>query len=222
MTLIAQMGALLLQGAIAAPETTIVRAVQSGPGWYTVFREIASGLTSVVFLALMLLLIPAVAKFRKTARRFAEVLEHVERSIDPVTVHASRIADNVDYVTTAVRADVQVLRRTLHDANDRVRDAMDGSERRLQELGALLKVMQEEAEHAFVSTAASVRGVRAGAATFRQTGELPLDDDGLDSEYDDLDAVADAAEEIDDGYDNGAALERAEPRVRRPKRRDSA
>src|SRR6185437_12202351 len=156
MTLIAHFGTVLAQVAAAAPETTLVRSVNSGPGWYTIFTQIVGAVSALVFLALMVILLPAVAKFRKTATQFAKVLEHIEQSIDPVTKHAARIADNVEYVTTAVRADVQELRRTLHDANTGVRNAIDASERRLQELGALLRMAQNEAEHAFVSTASTL------------------------------------------------------------------
>lgn len=215
MTLIAQFGGLLAQVAAAAPETTLVRTVNSGPAWYTIFSEIVGALSAVVFLALMLILLPAVARFRKTAAQFARVLAHIERSIDPVTTHAARIADNVDYVTTSVRADVQEIRRTLRDANDGVRNAIEASERRLHELGALLRLVQDEAEHAFVRTASTLRGVQAGAASL-QEDTAPFDDDELDDLDDDLDAADDAAEEMEDGYDNGPAFGRAEPRIKRP------
>jgi uncharacterized protein YoxC len=239
MTLIAHLGALLLQGATAAPETTLVRNVTTGPEWYTILQAVLGAVTTIVFLVLMVILIPVIARLRKTAERFEQVLGKVERSIDPVTTHAARIADNVDYVTTAVRTDVQELRRTLHDANAGVRTAIDATERRMQELGALLRLVQNEAEHAFVSTAATLRGVQAGASSFRERDAATLDDDevddlddlddlddvndvtdlnDLDDVDDDLDAADDAAEEMDDGYDNGPAFERAEPRIKRPER----
>jgi len=217
MTLIAHLGTAFAQLAAATPETTLVHTANSGPGWYTVFSQIVGAVTALVFLALMVILIPAVAKFRKTATQFAKVLQHIEHSIDPVAKHASRIADNVEYVTTSVRADVQELRRTLHEANSGVRSAIDASEQRLHELGALLRLAQNEAEHAFVSTASTLRGMQAGAASF-QEGVRPLDDDE-DDDLDDLDvdtvAADDAAEDMDDGYDDGPAFGRAEPRIKR-------
>ena len=218
MTLIAHFGTLLAQVAAAAPETTLVRQVNSGPAWYTIFREIVGAITLAVFLAVMLILLPVIARLRKTATRLSAGLEHIERSIDPVTKHVTRVADNVDYVTTAVRADVQELRRTLHDANTGVRNAIDASERRLHELAALVRLIQNEAEHAFVSTASTLRGVRAGAASYHEHAR-PLDDedfDDLDDDDLDHDAADDAAEEMDDGYDNGPAFGRAEPRIKRP------
>jgi uncharacterized protein YoxC len=248
MTLIAQMGALLLQGLQAAADTTVVKSAMVGPAWYTTLNQIIGAASVVVFLVLMVILIPAVVKFRKTADKFEAVLEHIEKSIDPVTKHASNIANNIDYITTSIRADVQAVRKTLLVANDGIRNVVDSSERRLHELGAVLRVMQEEAEHAFVSTASTIAGVRAGAAAFREDGARlaeadAVDDDedealdaldALDDDFDDdldsgddlesdddLDAAVDAAEDMTDGYDNGTTFGRAEPRIKRPNRGDA-
>ena len=83
---------------------------------------------------------------------------------------------------------MQAIRKTLLVANNGIRDVIDSSERRLHELGAVLRLVQEEAEQAFVSTASTVRGVRAGAATFREEGErLASEDVDDDDELDELD-----------------------------------
>jgi uncharacterized protein YoxC len=206
MTLIAQMGALLLQGAMAAAETTLVRPVAPGPSWYTIFSGITNAVSSVVFLVLMFILIPAVVKFRRTASKFESVLEHIERSIDPVTKHAGNIANNIDYISTSIRADVQAIRRTLLTANEGIRDVIAASERRLQELGAVLRVVQEEAEHAFVSTASTVRGVQAGAAAFHEDGARLASDD-VDRDVDDDDDDDDDDDVEDDFDDDVEALD---------------
>lgn len=259
MTVIAQMSALLLQGAATAADTMIVRPAGAGPGWYVIFTQVTTAASVVVFLVLMLVLIPALLKFRKTAEKLDVVLDHLERNIEPVTRHATHIADNVDYISTSIRADVQELRKTLHAANSGIREMIEGSERRLHELSAVLRVVQEEAEHAFVSTASAIRGVRAGATTFRENGARLAEEDELDDlgeledleEVDDveddefsdaltesdeledidedderidtindLDAAGDAAEDMTNGDDNGSALGRAEPRIKRARRHD--
>jgi uncharacterized protein YoxC len=238
MTLIVQIGGLLMQAVTAAAETTYTKPVTSGPAWYTTLNQIIGAASVIVFLVLMVILIPAVVKFRRTAAKFEAVLDHIEKSIDPVTKHASNIANNIDYISTSIRADVQAVRKTLLVANEGIRDVIDSSERRLHELGAVLRVVQEEAENAFISTASTVRGVRAGAAAFREDGarladadeDTDLDDDVeeletvgelevLDDDYEsDLDAAIDAAEDMNDGDDNGSTFGRAEPRIKRPRR----
>jgi uncharacterized protein YoxC len=263
MTLIVEMGALLLQGATTVTGSSVATPAGSGPTWYVLFTQITTAASVVVFLVLMLILIPALVKFRKTAEKLDAVLDHIQRNIEPVSRHAAHIADNVDYISTSIRADVQELRRTLLSANAGIRDVIETSERRLHELGAVLRVVQEEAEQAFVSTASTIRGLRAGAESFRENGarlrrgepeedledidEGDFDDDDLDDseasleEYDelesiddededvresgintinDLEAAVDAAEDITNGDDNGTALGRSEPRIKRTRRHD--
>jgi len=212
MTLIAQMGNLLLQAVTAATETTVVKPVTVGPAWYTTLNQIIGAASVIVFLVLMVILIPAVVKFRRTASKFEAVLDHIERSIDPVTKHASNIANNIDYITTSIRADVQSIRKTLLVANDGIRDVVDASERRLHEMGAVLRMVQEEAEHAFVSTASTLAGVRAGAAAFREDGARLADASAADDEetldaldvdaFDDLDELDDHLDEDLDSVDD--------------------
>ena len=217
MTLIVQMGALLLQGATTATGNTIATPVGSGPSWYVLFTQITTAASVVVFLVLMLILIPALVKFRKTAEKLDSVLDQIQRNIEPVSRHAAHIADNVDYISTSVRADVQEIRRTLLSANSGVREVIESSERRLHELGAVLRVVQEEAEQAFVSTASTIRGLRAGAESFRENGARQGRDDTADEmgeeledldegdfedteggleEYDDLEGIDDEGEDV--------------------------
>ena len=98
--------------------------------------------------------------------------------------HASVIADNPNYGTTSLRAAVQQVNQTVTSANQRVLQAVRITERRLNEFNALLGVVQEEAEQAFVTTAAAVRGVRTGA---RQLDEELRGDDPLDMRLEELD-----------------------------------
>jgi hypothetical protein len=81
------------------------------------------------------------------------------------------VADNVNYITTAIRVDVQQFNQTVTLANERLTTAVKTAERRLNELDALMRVVQREAEDAFVSTASTLRGVRTGATTLRDQVE---------------------------------------------------
>jgi hypothetical protein len=76
--------------------------------------------------------------------------------------HASAIADNVDYISTAIRVDVQQVSQTVAAVNQRLQQAAASAEDRIKQLNALLDVVQEEAESAFVTTASTIRGVQTG------------------------------------------------------------
>jgi hypothetical protein len=76
--------------------------------------------------------------------------------------HASAIADNADYISTAIRVDIQQVSQTVAAVNQRLQQAASAAEARINQLNALLEVVQEEAESAFVTTASTIRGVQTG------------------------------------------------------------
>jgi hypothetical protein len=68
----------------------------------------------------------------------------------------------VDYITTSIRVDVQQVSQTVAAVNQRLQEAIESAEDRMKQLNALLDVVQEEAESAFVTTASTIRGVKTG------------------------------------------------------------
>jgi len=133
--------------------------------------------------------------------------------INPLMRHASAIADNVNYITTSVRTDVQQVNATIAAANQRLQQAIALTEQRLGEFNALLEVVQEEAETMFIATASTVRGVRTGAAALHTE----------DAEAETLGAPGPTPEENDDGYSDPDEPEAGATRPRvRPRRRDWA
>lgn len=236
MTLTMRVGSWLMQAAATLPDTIVTKPLVAGSGWFTIVAQIAGGLVSILLLVLVAALVPVALQLRKAIARVTKLVDKLEGDVAPLVRHASSIADDVHYVTTAVRADVAQVSQTVHSVNERVTAGLTASERRLRELGDLLRLVQEEVEEAVVSAAAAVRGVRAGARTFREEAEMmleddePFDDDALDDEdvaseaYDDVDAVGaepDGAEEDeDDGYDSAYERSRRGPRPRIRPRRD--
>ena len=231
-TEIADIGVWLLQAA-AGHDTTIVKQVAATPSLFERVATVASGLVSIVLLLLMVGAVFGALSFRKSFKRLNDLMTRLHGDVQPLIQHASGIADNIDYITTSIRADVQKVNDTIATANERLRSAMSVTERRLQEFNALLAVVQEEAEGVFVSTASTVRGVRRGAAAFREDigTDLAMDEGDLDD--DEADLMNDV--EDDNGDDSipeasalrGPASEKAEgerggparPRVRRGRRR---
>src|SRR5919107_4424703 len=165
----------LLQAAQAAAvrDTQIVKQVSEPRNWFDTVSGIASILISLALLALCVGLIPAAWNFRKSYQKVNDLLDKVYGDVNPIMRHASTIADNINYVTTSVRVDVRQVNQTIATANERLQEAVRLTERRLNEFNALLDVVQRETEGAFVSSASTVRGVRAGAATFRDEAVLP-------------------------------------------------
>jgi ABC-type transporter Mla subunit MlaD len=172
--------------------------------------------------AIVAMLVAAAMRMRAAAHKATESLHKVYTDLGPIIKTAGSIAENVNAMTESIRKDVDRVSTTVTAANDQVRQTIAMTEKRINELNALLSVVQAEAENLFVSTASTVRGVQTGAAAFSRRG-------GMDFASDELDGVgADPAEEIeileeDDGDDGSSeptppALPAA-PRVR-PRARD--
>jgi uncharacterized protein YoxC len=153
---------LLLQAASALPDTLYTKQIVEEPGLWQKFITIASGIMTISIIVLTVALVPAAWNFRKSYKKVSEMLDKVYGDINPLMRHASAIADNVDYISTAIRVDVQQVSQTVAAVNQRLQQAATSAEDRIKQLNALLDVVQEEAESAFVTTASTIRGVQTG------------------------------------------------------------
>jgi uncharacterized protein YoxC len=172
----------LLALALAAPDTVVaVSAPAEGfARLVTTLQSIASLVIALALIAIAVPLIPAAWNSRKMYKRINEIIERFRSDVDPVVKHAVAVADNLDYISTSVRVDVQQLNQTIAATNRRLNHAAAMAEQRLNEFNALLQVVQEEAESLFIGTASTIRGVQAGAESFRAFREP--DDDWTDEE----------------------------------------
>lgn len=152
----------LLQAAATLPDTIITRQVQPEVSTFDKVTSYASGLASIALLILAIALVPAAWNFRKSYAKISDMLDRIYGDINPIMRHASTIADNANYITTAVRVDIQQVSQTIAMANQKLVASVEAAEDRIKELNALLAVVQEEAEGVFVSTASTIRGVRTG------------------------------------------------------------
>ncbi len=152
----------LLQATASLPDTIVTKQVTVEPGLFQKITTFASGIASIALMILTIALVPAAWNFRKSYAKISDMMDRIYGDINPIMRHASTIADNVNYITTAVRVDVQKLSQTVASANQRLMSSVDLAEERIKDLNALLSVVQEEAESAFISTASTVRGVRTG------------------------------------------------------------
>ena len=203
---------LLLQVAAALPDTIVTKQVAVEQGAFAKVAGIAQGLMSIAILVLTVVLVPAAWNFRSSYKRVNELIDRFYGDIGPLVRNANTIADNVNYITTAIRVDVQQFNQTVALANERLTVAVKTAERRLNELDALMRVVQREAEDTFISTASTLRGVRAGATTLRDEVEGEVADLEVE-EFEDEDALEEREETHgDNGETESEWHER--PRVR--------
>jgi uncharacterized protein YoxC len=153
---------LLQQVARALPDTIYTKQVVAEPGLWEKITSVASGVMTITVIILTAALVPAAWNFRKSYKKISDMLDKIYGDVNPLMRHASAIADNVDYITTSIRVDVQQVSQTVAAVNQRLQNALEGAEDRMKQLNALLDVVQEEAESAFVTTASTIRGVQTG------------------------------------------------------------
>jgi|SRR5687768_4866722 len=206
---------LLIQGATALPDTIVTKQVAVEQGAFSKVASVAQGLMTIAILVLTVVLVPAAWSFRNSYKRINELIDRFYGDIGPLVRNANTIADNVNYITTSIRVDVQQFNQTVALANERLTAAVKTAEQRLHELDALMRVVQREAEDAFVSTASTLRGVRAGATTLRNEVEgdvASVDDYG----YEDEDTLEEPEEREETHGDDGETESewRERPRVR--------
>jgi len=169
---------LLQQVARSLPDTIYTKQVVAQPGLWEKTTGIASGVMTITVIILTVALVPAAWNFRKSYKKVSDMLDKIYGDVNPLMRHASAIADNVDYITTSIRVDVQQVSQTVAAVNQRLQDALSGAEDRMKQLNALLDVVQEEAESAFVTTASTIRGVQTGI------NQAFDEEDWFDGDYD--------------------------------------
>lgn len=147
--------------------------------WFDTVVGVASALNTLVLLALVLVLVPAIVALTKNLRQLRQLLDRAYDDLGPFTEHANRIAANVEEISESVRDEVKQVKETVGQATRGLQTAVEGTERRLRDFGALMDVAQAEAERVIVGTASTAHGVRAGAAAAMNgdEGEDLLDDD---------------------------------------------
>lgn len=171
--------ALLLSSGIqnpVLPDTVVMVAARDG---VDVVYAVAAGSIALTFLAVFAGLAFALWQIRKLGDR----MEALSRKVagDPGVESLRRIATNVEAISHSARREVEHLSGSVSRMSDRLAQVSERMEERIEEFNALMAVIQEEAEGAFVDTASAARGVREGLNSVghaARTGRISSTDGG--------------------------------------------
>jgi hypothetical protein len=136
--------------------------------------EVAADISTVALAAISALLLLAMLALMVQLRN---LLAALQQQMQPVADRARVAAENVEYISTVVREDVQKVHSSVAGLSDRLKEASGRMEERVEEFNALMDVVQDEAESVLLDTAAAVRGVRAGARTIGESMAPPSPED---------------------------------------------
>lgn len=155
-------------------------AMVMAPTFLSAAEAISTIVLAVVVLGVLVALVAVLIQMRKLSRSVGSLAKRLEKEAGPVMERARSVAENVDFISMAVRTDVQKLNASVSGLNERLREASVKMEERIQDFTALVEVLQTEAEDLALDTAAAVRGVRAGTRSLAgaDTDSAPLSDEG--------------------------------------------
>jgi len=158
------------------PDTIIAKTVPPSPSFLSIVGGIVRVLLWLTLLALAAALVPAAWSLRKIARKVNDLADRLYQDAAPAIRNATVIAEDAREIATSIKGDARTVQQTVAAANTRLLKAVKQTEARIDQFNALLEVVQEEAEATFVTTAATVRGVRTGVGQIFDTNEG--EDDG--------------------------------------------
>ena len=148
------------------PSLTVSSMQQAASGTAATFMGVAADVSTVVIAAISVILLVAVLLFLVQLKK---LLGSIQQHVQPVTDRARVAAENVEYISAVVREDVQRIRGSVSGLSDRLKEASERMEERVEEFNALMDVVQDEAEAVLLDTASVVRGVRAGAQSMGES-----------------------------------------------------
>ena len=74
---------------------------------------------TVALMVLTVVAVPAAWNFRKRYKKLY-LLDRIYGDVTPIMRHASSITDNMNFITTSMRTDMQKVNATIDSANERV------------------------------------------------------------------------------------------------------
>jgi uncharacterized protein YoxC len=141
--------------------------------------------TSQIIMAVAMVLILAIVAgggvllfttLRSLMRTVRTLQDELTPKAEPLLEQATQLAEKANRMADELHQDVDSVHDTVAEINRRVRHAADATEQRLRRLGAVLDIVQEEAQKLLIETTATARGAQAAARALRER----RDDDGRD------------------------------------------
>ncbi|HEY7698061.1 MAG TPA: hypothetical protein VIE88_06565, partial [Vicinamibacteria bacterium] len=127
---------------------------------YDLLLAFAAGATLATMLGALLLVTILLLQTRRAAKGVRTIRDRI--ASDPAIESLRKAAANVDAISRTVQSEVERLSGSVGRLTDRLDQASNRIEERIEDLNAFIEVVQGEAEDAFVDSAATARGVRAG------------------------------------------------------------
>ena len=152
-------------------------------GWLFITINVV-GIVAILVLGFgMIVLGRAIFRIVRNLKAVEDTLTTIGRDARPALDRARAIGENLNFLVMSVRKEVEGIGETISFANERLEDALESADERVQELGALIDVVQGEVEDTVLTATSTLRGIRAGAKLLRRRrNDDPSDDEEADEE----------------------------------------
>lgn len=138
------------------------------PLWFTDTVAVVQGVLSLVACLLLLLAVPLVIRLRRSTHETADRAEVVARKLlaelSPLLRDAAVAVSQLNEILGGVRGDARSIHATVQETTDTVRSTVASVHARIERLGRLVDVVEDELEGAVLTAVAAVRRARTGAS----------------------------------------------------------
>lgn len=148
----------------------------------TVTIQVIQAIAVLVLGIGLILLARAILRAKHSLDRLDRALETLTQDARPVMDRARAIGENLNFIAMSVRKEVDRVGETIELANQRLEDAIDSAEERVQELGALIDVVQGEVQDTLLTATSAIRGIRTGARMLRRRGRNDNEENEVEDE----------------------------------------
>ncbi|MEP6764139.1 MAG: hypothetical protein ABJB66_07505 [Gemmatimonadaceae bacterium] len=161
MTFAPQITVWLLQAA-TLPDTIVAKTMPAQRSWF----DYTSGTLQLIVLILAVVVLAALAIMLVSLKRGLDSLkttvEKLYADSKPIVQQAGHVAADAREVMAMLRTDVERISSAAEEVSAQMLDIAATTERRMDDINAVIDVVQGELEETVLSTTAALRGVRLG------------------------------------------------------------
>ncbi len=150
----------------AIADTVLVRQVPLATSAFEQIVFVASGLTSILTLMVVVLVLLMLIGMRAAAKALGDKLDEVLLELRPLTQNANAASADVREAAATAKAMVVESRETVRDMNARVRETVENLSARVDDLAEMLGRINRAAERVAGVAGTALGGIKAGARVF--------------------------------------------------------
>lgn len=158
--------AVLAVQAAAAADTVLFRQVPQAKTAFEQIVFVASGLTSILTLMVVVVVLLMLIGMRVAAKSLGDKLDEVLLELRPLTQNANAASADVREAAAAAKAMMMESRETVAEANLRVRETIENLTERVDDLSEMLGRIHRAAERVAGVAGTAMGGIKAGVRFF--------------------------------------------------------